>query len=89
MKGFFDMKKQTRHVSLMFYTLFISVKETDGKGSKILMLLLLSYMHKRKSVLNYSEGLDLQSDPGRRISTCRICNSCNSFNHLIFLISKL
>lgn len=39
-----DMKKQPRHVPLMFYTLFISVKETGGKGSKILRTLFPTYI---------------------------------------------
>lgn len=43
------MKKQTGHVSLMFYTLIVSVKETDGKSSKSFRALFSTYIKKNQS----------------------------------------
>lgn len=43
------MKKQTGHVSLMFYILIVSVKETDGKSSKSFRALFSTYIKKNQS----------------------------------------
>lgn len=81
------MKKQTRHVFLMFYTLFISVKEAGGKDSKILRLLFPICIRENQFkiiVRNWASKV-IQVEVFRDVAFVILVISSN---HMIFLITK-